>query len=899
MTNHFLALSAMKVGFFPLATTGFPNGSVHIGKECNNLVTEDGFRCLADGEVIAYRLDSMQQILRYDSERKLRYSLGFVLVRHRLALPQALSPAASSSNPPTVVDSAAPSKESSIISTKGEVHAADAGIYIYSLYSYNRPLARYPSDADGFLKFSLPFWSGARKYRVGSRAADRQVRPDAPADPVHRLPGMVQPVRIPDWMTELPLNLAVGLRVRAEGNGKSAIIGLLPHGCILTVRGTSSKGWAQIAAVERGEPLPYVFDGEVSTAAVADGWVYLDELDNTLVPGPVDTVVVLDAPYAVKAGALIGFMGENPGKAFATADGELQKESPVVALEVFAGDDFPAYLVSSRARAAALPDKEKTVLVIERGAKLCSDIKLPAYVLNRGYCLVPGPGAPTSGLFIYGTLHSARRQPKNAHPTKNEIRGNYVTSDGSNSIPEAVYERLSSAKKAVYTQRDFLLPAKDNLPRWSLRHQRPDEDMAIWLESPLTTADADIATGYSATFTATDLRALHESRFFTEPSGTSWWQVEVGGPDNRPIYAWVCSKDHPGTTWESPHAWPGFDIADGSLFRPLQALQRIVSIKGSVLPEDEATFSPAVNILGGSPLVVKLEEAIDRTGKLDGKVTAADIANARKTPWLARGLSRLITRFESQWSYNMDPWEALTPYMQEDWKVEMERQQLRGWWNHVSGKVKGFPVDPSVFHIHPLGWVDNFSSPESETDWFDILTNIAIEHEGGFSNHKLDPGGPTMFGISTGTWGRYAKRDLGVEPTTENLRKITIDDAKIIYRNNFWSGKGHERMSSIKLALMTYDWSITSGTSGNAVREFLTERYALHISAHGGWTNALADSLSSLDDQHLLYKEISLLRRRFYLKLTIKNKKLEAFLDGWNARVDKCEARDFGIETRT
>jgi hypothetical protein len=38
----------------------------------------------------------------------------------------------------------------------------------------------------------------------------------------------------------------------------------------------------------------------------------------------------------------------------------------------------------------------------------------------------------------------------------------------------------------------------------------------------------------------------------------------------------------------------------------------------------------------------------------------------------------------------------------------MERQSQRGWRNEVAGKVKGFPPDPHVHHMHPFGVIDNF-----------------------------------------------------------------------------------------------------------------------------------------------------------------------------------------------
>jgi len=107
-------------------------------------------------------------------------------------------------------------------------------------------------------------------------------------------------------------------------------------------------------------------------------------------------------------------------------------------------------------------------------------------------------------------------------------------------------------------------------------------------------------------------------------------------------------------------------------------------------------------------MVVSLEKAIDHAGTLDGKVTTEDIAHARRPPALSRGLSRVIARFQSQWSGDVERWKKLAPFMDADWPVKMQRQEKRAWWKDVAGKVNGFPSDPHGHHIHPFGWVHNF-----------------------------------------------------------------------------------------------------------------------------------------------------------------------------------------------
>jgi lysozyme family protein len=330
---------------------------------------------------------------------------------------------------------------------------------------------------------------------------------------------------------------------------------------------------------------------------------------------------------------------------------------------------------------------------------------------------------------------------------------------------------------------------------------------------------------------------------------------------------------------------------DGTTFSLLEAFQRHAVVSGFVRPDDEQSFEPAVNALAHSELIVALERAIDESAEKNGRIHGRDIAAARTKPLLAHALSRMIVRFESHWSPHEERWAALDHLMNHDWKGERERQNKRGWWSEVASKIDTFPQDPRVHHIHPFGWTDNFITARDVCSWFETLTDIVIEHEGGFSDVEHDKGGATKYGISFATWKARALQDLGIEPTIESLRKITLTDAKTIYLNAYWHSKGHAQMSSVRFALMTYDWSITSGKSGREVRRFLQTTYGAKISEKGGWNDELASELTRISDQSKLYREISALRKNYYRALVSDDPTQEKFIKGWLNRVADCEVR--------
>ena len=58
----------------------------------------------------------------------------------------------------------------------------------------------------------------------------------------------------------------------------------------------------------------------------------------------------------------------------------------------------------------------------------------------------------------------------------------------------------------------------------------------------------------------------------------------------------------------------------------------------------------------------------------------------------------------------------------------------------------------------------------------DRVIRLVFGHEGGYSNHPEDPGGPTKFGITAKTLGSY--RRLGRDATPEEVRGLTLAEAR-------------------------------------------------------------------------------------------------------------------------
>jgi hypothetical protein len=80
-----------KGGYFPIGANGLWHGGVHFDVGTAAMVDQSQAFCIADGEVIAYRVDETYPVSEYPTEtpqpKRAPFSTGFVLVKHRLEPP--------------------------------------------------------------------------------------------------------------------------------------------------------------------------------------------------------------------------------------------------------------------------------------------------------------------------------------------------------------------------------------------------------------------------------------------------------------------------------------------------------------------------------------------------------------------------------------------------------------------------------------------------------------------------------------------------------------------------------------------------------------------------------------------------------------------------------------------
>lgn len=346
-------LSKAAAGYYPLGRNGLWHGGVHFDAGTAGVMDQSSVSCLADGEVVAYRIDGLSPktvyLINKVSVMK-PFSRNFVLVRHRL-------------QPPHIEGSA----------------DIPPSLTFYSLYMHLQDWAVYRRDH----AIDRPkFWPEGHTRRV--KATVKDVLPGHPGQQGLNVRNQVQRGKV---LALLPRGAEV--TVSGEGdyrklentNGpdalKSADGSLRGYLSIyfleaiagdeyrvrgnasLNVRAEASASSKVIAELPMGTEVTVSGEGEFRKLERVNQYVHFKSLEGAREP-LADSIVVLKQPIAIKAGDLIGHIGQYQ-------DSKAEHPEEKLHLEVFSGDDVDTFIEASRAWAQRLPATGKTWLKLAKG----------------------------------------------------------------------------------------------------------------------------------------------------------------------------------------------------------------------------------------------------------------------------------------------------------------------------------------------------------------------------------------------------------------------------------------------------------------------------------------------------------------------------------------------------
>lgn len=164
---------------------------------------------------------------------------------------------------------------------------------------------------------------------------------------------------------------------------------------------------------------------------------------------------------------------------------------------------------------------------------------------------------------------------------------------------------------------------------------------------------------------------------------------------------------------------------------------------------------------------------------------------------------------------------------------------------------------------------------------YDEALRRVLIHEGGYSNDRADPGGPTNFGITIADYRAYVKANA----TAADVRAMTLDQAKTIYRARYWDAQRCDDLpAGVDNSVFDYGVNSGIGRSGKVLRRVL----GLDDTA-GAVTDQVLAALITHDARTIIIA-INDERLRFLQSL----KTWPVFGKGWSARV--AEVKTFSLQ---
>jgi lysozyme family protein len=159
-----------------------------------------------------------------------------------------------------------------------------------------------------------------------------------------------------------------------------------------------------------------------------------------------------------------------------------------------------------------------------------------------------------------------------------------------------------------------------------------------------------------------------------------------------------------------------------------------------------------------------------------------------------------------------------------------------------------------------------------------LLADLIVT-EGGYVDHAADRGGCTKFGITRETLADWRGMTAG-QITCDDIARITMDEAKTIYRVRYVEGPGFTHIHDERLRTLLVDFGVHSGTR----RAIKALQIAVGVGADGviGPQTLAALERVGID---LAYRQVLRQRGELIADLLQSDPSQRVFAAGWLRRL--------------
>lgn len=161
---------------------------------------------------------------------------------------------------------------------------------------------------------------------------------------------------------------------------------------------------------------------------------------------------------------------------------------------------------------------------------------------------------------------------------------------------------------------------------------------------------------------------------------------------------------------------------------------------------------------------------------------------------------------------------------------------------------------------------------------FDPAVELVLKHEGSeYTDHPLDSGGPTKFGITLQTL--VLARGLGA--SKEDIKNLTKEEAKEIYRRLYWSPNRFGFISVQKVSDVLFDQAVLlGGPSASKRAQIALKRLGKNLNVTGKWDTNTISTINSTDPVEFGV-EFLIECQEFLTELVTSKPSQLIFMKGW------------------
>lgn len=175
---------------------------------------------------------------------------------------------------------------------------------------------------------------------------------------------------------------------------------------------------------------------------------------------------------------------------------------------------------------------------------------------------------------------------------------------------------------------------------------------------------------------------------------------------------------------------------------------------------------------------------------------------------------------------------------------------------------------------------------------FDHAVALVLQHEGGFVNHRADPGGATNYGISL-RW-LHAQGELdGIEDfdfdqdgdvDADDIRAMSVQDARDLYYRYWWQKYNYKLILDMDIATKVFDTAVNMG--GKQAHKLIQRacRADGQLLADDGALGPKSIKGINACDPRILLGAMRTECKHYYLGLIRNKPELATFENGWLVR---------------